>query len=444
MIATRPLTHGSGGRLRPRDGGFALVLALLVVAMAAGAIGLAAAASSRMRSAGSSIMSEHTLECGIGGTARAKEALMNAFRGGSTIDDVIATSATNGNIASANLNPGTVSVAFFDNDDGDGDPATDVDNRSVIRATCGLERASTTIEVQGQGTFGSAFSGAACGCSAVDFNGTVGTDSYDSLDGPYNPITNIGSMGTVQSNGDLELAGNVDGDVIAQGNVTGSGTVTGSVFAGGTVSLANITVAGGVFQNMSPALVPCRCNNGIDIDQLVTDTAAANDNGSMGLCAPYRSGTSFNITHGSCVLPGGVYYFTSFRITGSGSVLVDPLLDPADPAQKVVIVLTGAGPFDFGGNGLVNGTNTALNLEIYSNSATDISIHGTADFAGVLYAPNAGQIIHGSTDIDGGIFGNVISNGGTSDLHFDENLLSRQDFLDSWRRLPGTWRIVNG
>jgi hypothetical protein len=288
------------------------------------------------------------------------------------------------------------------------------------------------IMVQIYGTL-SPFDHAACSCNGIAFSGSAIADSYDSDLGPYGGA-NIGCEGDIGSNGGMDLKNSdVCGDIEAGGDLIGESgsSVSGMAELGGSAAAMIGTVAGGLTDGISPPPEPCKCN--LDVATPLAAAAAVNDNGSID--PAYLSGTSFDIAGSNNIVLGcGDYYFTSFEIRGNATVTADPTCTDANPIR---IYLAGnTGPFDFGGNGIINTPERSTNLRIYSLTTADINFSGSNEFAGLVYTPNANVNVNVG---GGGFYGAYVAAnsavGGSVNLHYDVQMANIIDLQDGFARL---------
>lgn len=279
----------------------------------------------------------------------------------------------------------------------------------------------------------SPFDHAACSCNSLDFQGVSNSDSYDSDLGAYGG-GNLGCEGDVGSNSDVDLGGSdICGDLEAGGDLAGQMTssISGQAELGGNAASMSGTVVGGITEGISPPPEPCKCNLDVATPQSVAQTV--NDNASID--PAYLSGTDFDIGGTNNIVLGcGDYYFTSFEIKGNASVTADPTCTDANPIR--IYLVGNAGPFNFGGNGIVNAPERSTNLRIYSLTTADINISGSSEFAGLIYAPNAnvnlnvggggfyGAYVAGDSNVSGGV-----------DIHYDVQMSSIVDLQDGFARL---------
>jgi hypothetical protein len=252
---------------------------------------------------------------------------------------------------------------------------------------------------------------ALCGCTTVEMGSSSETDSYKSSQGAYPGWPNY-DHGNVGSNGNLELRGAVFGDAEAGGWITGAGSLTRDATAGSTIAG---TPGGTAYPNWQPPPQPCECDV-VDVDTLVAEAAADNDNASLPVAC---RGPNLTLTgNASCTLDCGTYYYNRIRLAGNASIVVGDV--SCGPVQ--VFISESA---DFGGTGLVN-ANRPEDLQIYASVAApnEIDLGGTSDFVGVVYAPEAEIVLHGTTEVFGAILGKNIDGNGGPHVHYDEDLAS--------------------
>ena len=145
--------------------------------------------------------------------------------------------------------------------------------------------------------------------------------------------------------------------------------------------------------------------------------------GGVGAIPPLGSGTYHYSTFslgGSVTLDitGDVtiYVDGDFTIGGSASIDIQP--------GATLTIYQGPGDNDFnaGGTGFVNAAGLPTNLQIYSATSGDVTMGGTADFYGAVYAPDADVRLNGTSDTYGAVVGNTVTTVGTSNFHYDEAL----------------------
>lgn len=132
-----------------------------------------------------------------------------------------------------------------------------------------------------------------------------------------------------------------------------------------------------------------------------------------------------------------LYVTGNIDLGGQSSITVSP----TSAGSLQVEIYVGGTTINLDGNGVINSTSKAADMLIFGlPTVTSVSINGTADFKGVIYAPSAALSLAGNARVDGAVVANTITAVGTVDFHYDEALnsitvgstvLSYQ--LSSWR-----------
>jgi hypothetical protein len=134
----------------------------------------------------------------------------------------------------------------------------------------------------------------------------------------------------------------------------------------------------------------------------------------------------------------GVLRYDSFDLAGGGDLTfhgdvelwVDGGFSLSGTAQIVVapgaslVIHHGTGDLSLAGNGLVNQSAVPSKLQVFSASSTLISVLGTADFHGVVYAPEAAFVANGAASVYGSVIARTIEASGGPGLHYDVALSS--------------------
>jgi Flp pilus assembly protein TadG len=268
-----------------------------------------------------------------------------------------------------------------------------------------VNRDSADMTVKAIGYMDRSFCGALVGIDWVKVDGTPGSDSYDSVDGPYDPAT-ANPHGSVCSDGDITVSGGavVSGDATA-GNDLATDEVT--LNGGGTVE-------GTIGNRIKPLDMPP-----VDATPYATNNNNANlplvlrssDNGSQWKSPVDKQG-DFVLNAGDVVqMPPGNYYFRNMRINAGATLMI---------TGNTNIFVTG----DYtlaGGAYLINTTMLASNLEFYMTGGT-ANITSDTTFYGVVYAPNTNVTVNASGDFYGAIVGKTLSVSGAGLGHYDESL----------------------
>jgi len=228
--------------------------------------------------------------------------------------------------------------------------------------------------------------------NGVELVGNAWTDSFDSRNGPYNPINNKGHKGHVSTDGiaagviTVNTNSSVDGDAIVGpgGNpavaINNNGIITGIQ-----------GVAPGA-QNLPLSSIPAGLVN----------------QGPLSIAG-----------NREVVLSEGTYWFSSINITGNGRL-------KTTGAVKIYVT----GNIDVGGNGIATANNLPPNLLIYgtvdpgdpTQKTTIVKIHGNGDFYGAVYAPAAFLDVYGNGAVYGALTGNTAKINGNGGFHYDEAL----------------------
>ncbi len=111
---------------------------------------------------------------------------------------------------------------------------------------------------------------------------------------------------------------------------------------------------------------------------------------------------------------------------GSGTALRFTGGDTLTLASGAKLTVYTSGDFDLRGNGLINPSGQASAFQFYGtgNSTQDVDLGGTADFCGVVYAPNSPVRIHGNPHVMGSVVADNITVVGNAQFHYDEALSS--------------------
>lgn len=255
---------------------------------------------------------------------------------------------------------------------------------------------SADVSAQAVALMSSTVCGPFVGLNSVTISGGSYTDSYDSSQGAYSSSA-AGSKGNVCSDGTISLSGGgtaIRGDahpgVGKTVNASGGSAVTGSTTAL-TQPLSEASVNVG-----SAATV----NNNANIPKSAQGKAPLNGNG------------NFNLSGGDSVtLPPGTYYFASFTLSGGASVGIN------GPT-----IIYCQGDVAVSGGSIMNSTQLPVNCQLYSMGA-HVTLSGSSQFYGVVYAPNAAITRSGgSSDFFGMMVGASLDLSGGGGCHYDQSL----------------------
>jgi len=236
------------------------------------------------------------------------------------------------------------------------------------------------------------------GVQWISVPGSPQTDSYNSLEGAYNPAT-AGDRGGLCSDGPI----NIDGTAYVRGDArAGKGydvTLTG-----------NTTVTGDIGSRLKPLNMP-------PVD---ASAAAANNDNELVPSVPQGNGWKSPIdAQGNLVLdgnktlslPAGTYYFRDVILSGQATLNL---------TGKVKMYVTGD-YYRAGGVTVNCNTMRADNFQIYmTGGAANITSNNA--MYGVIYAPNTNVTLDGDSDLFGAVVGKTLTVTGSGHGHYDESL----------------------
>lgn len=298
-------------------------------------------------------------------------------------------------------------------------PATPVpgagNNEIRLTATGTYQGVSRRVEVALSLDTLNLFDSGLFGDESLDVSGTVVTDSYDSSAGTYaSQATNV--------DGDGNAYANEDGDIGSNGDIAVGGT---SFIHGDSVAGPGDATTLGENAEVSGSTTPASQETPLPPVEYAPPPGPATpyrESGS-GAAPPLGTGTYHYSTFdlgGSVTLDvtGDVVLYVDgdFTMGGTAAINIQP--------GATLTIYQGPGDHDFsaGGTGFVNADGLPTNLQVYSAAAGDVSIGGTADFYGAVYAPEADVTLLGTADTYGAFVGNTVKTVGTSSFHYDEAL----------------------
>ena len=270
--------------------------------------------------------------------------------------------------------------------------------------------AKTSIEVKFAPT--RPFRWAAFADDHMDLNGGTYTDSYDSDSGTY-AATMLPTGGDVGSNGFVDISGDAEINGDAGTASAGDLAIDGSAYVGGdTTTTAPMQVFDPVSQD--------------DVD-----FAEANNTAPAGLSGVYNfnaGNKSLRINPGNTMtMTGGLYYFSSMDLSGD-------LVIPAGETVRLYI----DGDIQVQSLAKINVTGKPAQLQIFSRGS-EIRINGGAEVRSVVYAPDTEIRLTGGGDLYGAYVGNVATDNGGSNFHYDRSLndleLMKHYSKVAWREL---------
>ncbi len=235
------------------------------------------------------------------------------------------------------------------------------------------------------------------GLQGVTAGGGIITDSYNSLEGPYD-------QAAAYDNGDLCSGMGI--------KVNGNFEINGDVMAGFGY---DVTVSGGAGE-----ITGITTNNSGGLDGPSVDLGDYdfnNDNDTIGLTdggrSPWRRGSLDLGLSGQENLPldPGTYVLDELKLAGGSTITV------SGPTTIYV-----RGSIDAVGGTIVNTTGNPHNLTIIA-LGTDVKINGGTGFYGAIIAPFADVVLTGTADFYGAVIGLTVNIGGDFVFHVDESLV---------------------
>ena len=304
--------------------------------------------------------------------------------------------------------------------------------RGVVRGAASAQvEVAAILERQDVPLYKYAAFATANGCNALSFAGGGTTDSYDSgaLVGGVPVIAN--NTGNVGSNGNLTETGDpttINGSLstprtgvgtCTTGNITAQTSIDGATVEGGIVELPQA-----LSYPSPPAISPLPPTNNVAFGSgcpggILYCTASA---GGATLTPPGSSSVvqlgnvnmgSFDILH----LNAGIYEINSISMTSHSQLVVD--------SGPVIIKVAGTGvtmPIRLEGNAVSNPTFNSANLQFLYGGTGQVRLRGNADFAALVYAPNAETSFAGQGDFFGAVVTRTLTSTGGANIHYDRRL----------------------
>ncbi|GEM_PF-2565256 len=298
------------------------------------------------------------------------------------------------------------------------------------------------------------------GSSFIIINGNGNTAGWSQ--GAVDPLGgNIGSNGYVSMSGNATIGGSIN--VFAGGTstlVNGSGVVNNQVINNGSaLPSSNFGVSTGITvkdqgagnsqtnpyvgaivnqtNNINPPLNGGQLNNippALTIpstEPVVSPTITQSGTGGNATFTVQQpaAGTAVNLgslsQSGNQVwkIPPGDYEVNSLTTTGNGSIQLVPGANGAyGPVRFFVQGTSSSNAVQISGNGVVNGSGSAANFQIWYSGSKGISLSGNGSMYGVVYAPKAQATITGNGSIYGAVYANTVTDSGNGTVYFDESL----------------------
>lgn len=269
-------------------------------------------------------------------------------------------------------------------------------------------------------------------------------DSYDSSKGAYDAFLNRGDQISVASPSAASGSVNINSSEIYGYIGTGGGTpdmdsgaqVHGVDTPVGTLVDSNRVTADFTsdYPNVSPPAMPS-ANTSLPAPD-GTKTITIGTGGTQWAPEEYQLSNLDLIGQTTLLIDGPVI----LRIDGNFNTSGNSEIRLSSNGSAAIYL---AGNADFGGSGIVNGTQAASNFVVYStstNPASQIRMRGNSDVFGAVYAPNSSIELVGNTDVFGSLVGNTITVSGNADFHYDEQLALFYNDSSSTTYGMKTWR----
>jgi hypothetical protein len=330
---------------------------------------------------------------------------------------------------------------------------------SGVRAA--TEEVTANLEQQIAPAFGYAAFATNPGCNALQFGGGGTTNSYDStaaLSGGV-PVTtnnygNVGTNGNLSTNGNVTtINGSLSTPRAGVGNCTNNNvtawTAQNGTVTGGLVELPQTVVyPTPAAPNPMPPTTNVTLNNGT-CTGVVTNCTGTNKVYTLtggpvtanGSCTAGTATTFGNITlNGGAALHfgAGCYNINSLIENGSSTVVID--------SGPVIINIAGTGingnqnVVDLTGGAVQNTTGfDPASFQIIYAGSQNIKLNGGAQAVGLMYAPNASYSFGGNGDWYGSVVGNVMTDMGGANIHYDRRLKDKYYIAGPFMLNSFTW-----
>ncbi len=291
------------------------------------------------------------------------------------------------------------------------------------------------------------------GCGALDFEGGVTTDSYDSstmtiVDGA--PLTDamtghVGTNGNLTESGGALINGSLSTPRTGVGNCT-NGSVTALTQQGNTDVTEGISLLPQAVQYYPPdppTPLPPTTDLNIGNTSLCSNIGLTSGScsGTAGNLTIDPGGTTIalgdvHITGGAAItLHAGTYNINSLKLTGGATLAIG-----TGPA---ILNMAGTGtdtPIDFEGGATANPSFDPSLFRIHYAGTGDLKLTGGTTTSAIVYAPNAEARVAGGADFYGSVLARTVEVNGGAQLHYDRRL-SRDFFTLGPQMMSGfTWK----
>ena len=322
---------------------------------------------------------------------------------------------------------------------------------------------SATIERGPTGAVKEAVFATNSGCGAITMAGNEVTDSYDSsaaLVAGKPVVSNSG--GSVGTNGNLDISGNVTIHGMLDTPRTGVGNCTAGSVTAETTS-GNATVDAGyvslpqtrtLTDPVAPSPMPATTSLQIKSSTTCLQIQAYLSGGAT--C----TGASGNFTiignGGTVALPNVSIQGGSLTFAGGTSSTVNVMINTITLAggavvgtssgTSVVMNVAGQGVsssgtvLDFTGGSLSTGSYDPTTFEILYAGTANLKMTGNASSAALVYAPDAQFTMSGTTDFYGAIVSSKFTDTGGATVHYDRSLSTKLPTVSNYALTGFTWK----
>lgn len=287
------------------------------------------------------------------------------------------------------------------------------------------------------------------GGAAVGINGTYRGGTYVRIEGSFTlfSTTLVASAGGIDIRGDLRLRGPAtaagpifigrDAWLLASSSTLSPASVGRDLHLGpdGALTAHDVSVFGKSSTEAFEIAPTCACGAQqiLDIQSIVDDVFAANDNQQIGLkldsLANVASAKQLSLACGRYALRGiSGTAATSLRVSGRVVLAVqgDVQLPPGftlqlEPNAQVDWFITGN--LDVGVSAIIGTAERRAAVRIYTLGSNDITLPGTDSIAVNLYAPHAKVVVNDPGKVYGGLFAGSVESAGSLIVYYDRAIL---------------------
>ena len=270
------------------------------------------------------------------------------------------------------------------------------------------------------------FGGGITAKGTISMSGGAYLDSFASVNGPYSSsiatsnavaLSDSTVAGAINMSGGAGIAGNAITGPGGTVTTSGGATVTGTTSANANVQINDIPTP--TLNPVSIALPGSATFGGTNY------TYAFTNGGNYQLGALALSGGQNMVINGNVV----IYFTSTADFSGSSYLYIAP-------NSSLTIYI--AGKLTISGSGVVNGGQNAASCLIYGlPGCNEIDYSGSANFIGVVDAPDALFNFSGNESASGSFIVGSTTISGQGGVHYDTSLSASQQFLvQSWNELP--------